>query len=219
MLFRSDLSGIIAYTRERGLNQMLDAIIDSGRRAAAIVDNMLSFSRKSESEFAKLDLGELLDKTVELARSGYDLKNNYDFKQIEVIREYEPDMPKVACEGSKLQQVFFNLLKNGAQAMAEYRSRPEVPDALSLFTIRLSHVGNMARIEIEDNGPGMDDETRRRVFEPFFTTKGPGSGTGLGMSVSYFIITENHGGTMHVHSTPNRGTTFILELPIKGRLN
>jgi len=212
-----DLAGINAYASQRGLNQMLDAIIESGRRAATIVDNTLSFSRKSESEFSRRDLVKLMEKTVELAKSGYDLKKNYDFKQIEVIREYESDLPEIVCEGSKLQQVFFNLLKNGAQAMAEYRARPDVPDAFSVFTIRLGRAGDMVRIEIEDNGPGMDAETRRRVFEPFFTTKGPGSGTGLGMSVSYFIITEDHGGTMQVFSEPGRGSAFVIELPIDGR--
>ena len=63
----------------------------------------------------------------------------------------------------------------------------------------------------------MDEEPRRRVFEPFFTTKRGGSGTGLGMSVSYFIITENHGGTMQVFSAPDKGTTFVIKIPIRGK--
>lgn len=72
----------------------------------------------------------------------------------------------------------------------------------------------MARIEITDNGPGMTEAIRRRVFEPFFTTKPVGIGTGLGLSVSYFIITENHDGQMKVQSTPGQGSTFIVELPL-----
>ena len=66
---------------------------------------------------------------------------------------------------------------------------------------------------MEDNGPGMDEETRKRVFEPFFTTKDVGVGTGLGLSVSYFIVTSHHGGTMTVDSTPGQGTRFTLRLP------
>ena len=72
------------------------------------------------------------------------------------------------------------------------------------------------RIEIEDNGPGMDEETRKRVFEPFFTTKPVDMGTGLGLSVSYFIITENHNGILKVESTKGHGTRFIIELPVGG---
>jgi signal transduction histidine kinase len=70
----------------------------------------------------------------------------------------------------------------------------------------------MVRIEITDNGPGMDEATRKRVFEPFFTTKPLGKGTGLGLSVSYFIVTKNHGGTMAVESSANNGSTFIIRL-------
>ncbi|MCP4196601.1 MAG: hypothetical protein GY762_05565 [Proteobacteria bacterium] len=70
----------------------------------------------------------------------------------------------------------------------------------------------MVRIEIEDNGPGMEEAVRKRVFEPFFTTKPSDSGTGLGLSVSYFIVTENHGGKMRVRSNPGKGTTFIVNL-------
>ena len=73
----------------------------------------------------------------------------------------------------------------------------------------------MVSIVIEDNGPGMDEKTRKRVFEPFFTTKPVGVGTGLGLSVSYFIITENHLGQLSVTSEPGSGTTFVIRLPLK----
>ena len=72
------------------------------------------------------------------------------------------------------------------------------------------------RIEVEDNGPGMPPEVQRRVFEPFFTTKPPGVGTGLGLSVSYFIVTRSHKGRMRVESAPGEGTRFIVELPVTG---
>jgi signal transduction histidine kinase len=75
--------------------------------------------------------------------------------------------------------------------------------------------GPMVRVEIEDNGPGLDEATRRRVFEPFFTTKPPGIGTGLGLSVSYFIVTQDHRGTLSVRSQPGVGSSFIIELPVE----
>jgi signal transduction histidine kinase len=72
----------------------------------------------------------------------------------------------------------------------------------------------MIRLEIEDNGPGMSQETIKHIFEPFFTTKPVGVGTGLGLSVSYFIITENHGGTIEVQSGSQGGCCFVIRLPL-----
>jgi PAS domain S-box-containing protein len=204
------LEALAAYAEKRGITSMLEAIIESGRRAARIVDNMLSFSRKSEAKFESHDLAQLLDRTLELAANDYDLKKHYDFRRIEIVREYAPDMPVVRCEASKIQQVLLNLLKNGAQAMVENR----VAGVSPRFVLRTLVEGDMARVEIEDNGPGMPESIRKRVFEPFFTTKGVG--TGLGLSVSYFIITENHKGTLSVESKPGQGTRFIIRLPIKG---
>ena len=152
----------------------------------------------------------LLDNTIELASSDYDLKKKYDFRRIDIVREYDPTMPEVPCERTKIQQVFLNILKNSAQAMAQEKDEGKEP----LIALRVQRDGDTALIEIEDNGPGMDDATRKRVFEPFFTTKGIGDDTGLGLSVSYFIITKNHGGTLSVESTPGIGAKFIIRLPL-----
>ena len=93
------------------------------------------------------------------------------------------------------------------------------PDFKPKFILRLfRETGtNMLRIEIEDNGPGMDEKIRKRVFEPFYTTKPVGDGTGLGLSVSYFIIVENHGGEIAVESVPGSGAKFIIRLPLDGK--
>ncbi|MCP5106403.1 MAG: PAS domain S-box protein, partial [bacterium] len=216
------MEAIEAYMERRGIFSMLESVVEAGRRAAQVVDNMLSFSRKSESKGGAQDLGELLDKSVELASKDYDLKKKYDFRYIQIIREYLPDMPAVWCERTKIQQVFLNLLKNGAQAMAENKKENEGEPQRFVLRVLLDEEEsekNMARVEIEDNGPGMDEHTRKRIFEPFFTTKGTGAGTGLGLSVSYFIITENHRGTMTVESSPGKGTKFIIRLPIKKQIN
>jgi signal transduction histidine kinase len=124
-------------------------------------------------------------------------------------------VPVVPCEATKIQQVFLNILRNGAEAMVEARGHEAgEEESEPRFVLRVMREGDMARIEIEDNGPGMSWTTRKRAFEPFFTTKGPGAGTGLGLSVSYFIITENHGGTMAVASAGGNGTTFTIRLPL-----
>lgn len=199
------------YMQKRGLPPMIDAVIESGIRAVRIVDNMLSFSRRSGSSLKRHSLPELLDKTVELASNDYDLKKKYDFRQIEIRREYEKGLPQITCEGSQLQQVFLNILKNGAQAMASHIPSGKPP----LLTLRIRRNRGHLDIEIEDNGPGMDDATRKRAFEPFFTTKRVGVGTGLGLSVSYFIITENHNGSMTVDSKPGKGARFTITLPLE----
>ncbi len=206
----TNMDAINKFMKARDIPRMLGTIKESGKRVAEIVDNMLSFSRKSEGEFSTNKLDELLDKSVELASTDYDLKKEYDFKQIEIIREYEEDLLPVPCEGAKIQQVLLNLLRNGAQAMDEVKI--EYPH----FILRTFHDRklNMICMEVEDNGPGMDEAVRKRIFEPFFTTKPVGIGTGLGLSVSYFIITENHNGTMVVDSQPGCGTKFTISLPL-----
>ncbi len=209
----TDTETIRAYMEKRGIPRMLDLVRESGSRAAGIVQNMLSFSRKSESARTNEDLAELLDKTVELASSDYDLKKKYDFRLIEIVREYDPERPKVNCEASTIQQVFLNLLKNAAEAMY---GQTESAGPHPRFILRVSQDEKdkgMVCVEVEDNGPGMDEATRKRVFEPFFTTKPVGLGTGLGLSVSYFIISEHHGGTMDVESSQGKGTKFIICLP------
>jgi PAS domain S-box-containing protein len=206
----TDLDAVSEYIRKRGIDGMLDAITESGQRAGRVVTNMLCFSRKSDGQCRSEDVTTILDKAVELVKSGHDLENSYNFKDIEFVREYVNPPSCVICDAGKLQQVFFNILNNGAQAMTgDHAATGRTPR----FVLRCRPEGTNTHIEIEDNGPGMPEAIRKRVFEPFFTTKQPGVGTGLGMSVSYFIITEAMGGTMTVTSTPGQGATFIIDLP------
>lgn len=204
------LDGLQLYLQQRGIHQMMENIARSGLRAARIVENMLSFSRKSSVDYNPQDLGALIDATIELASNDYDLKKKYDFRKIEIRRDYAADMPRVACESGQIQQVILNLLKNGAQAMSQADPAIERP----CFEIHLTKRDELAQIDIQDNGPGMTPEVLKRVFEPFFTTKQVGVGTGLGLSVSYFIITENHMGHLKVRSSPGRGACFSIQLPI-----
>jgi PAS domain S-box-containing protein len=216
------LAALHDYAARRGILPLLDAMRETGQRAAKIVDNMLRFSRKDHARMLPVDLPALLDKTIEIARSDYDLRKKYDFMSIDVRREYEPGLPPFECQETEIQQVILNLVKNAAEAMFEPPPSSGVgaappPEAQRLarptLILRLASEGEMVRIEVEDNGPGMTDAVRRRVFEPFFTTKGVGVGTGLGLPVSYFIVTDNHGGSMTVESEPGRGARFIILLP------
>ncbi|MCP4677141.1 MAG: PAS domain S-box protein [Deltaproteobacteria bacterium] len=207
----TSMEAIYAFMEARDVIKMLGHIRDSGKRAAEIVANMLNFARKSDSSFSNCDLAKLLDQTVDLAGSDYDLKKRYDFRRLEIVREYEEDLPDIFCDAGKIQQVLLNILRNGAEAMQKAVGE-EKEHANPRFVLRLKSEEERVQIEIEDNGPGMDEVTRKRVFEPFFTTKPIDHGTGLGLSVSYFIITENHGGEMSVESNPGEGTKFVIRL-------
>ena len=205
------MKAIIKFMEIREIPRMLSAINESGRKVAATIDRMFSFARKSEGRVTSHSFEDLLDKTLILASTDYDLEKHYDFKMIEIIKEYEKGIPLVLCEETKIQQVFLNILGNGAQAM--HKAGIETPHFI--LRIFFEEKLNMVCIEIEDNGPGMDEVTRKRIFEPFFTTSPAGEGTGLGLSVAYFIITENHNGEITVESQPGRGTKFIIRLPLE----
>jgi len=207
------MEDIRAFMDKRDIFRMIDAINDAGLRAAEIVNTMLSFARKSDANDMSFNYpNKLMDEILELAATDYDLKKKYDFKSIEIIKEYDEKLPMLPCEGARVQQVLLNILRNGAQAM--HTAKTKFPR----FIIRIykADESDMVCMEIEDNGPGMDEETRSKVFDPFFTTKPVGIGTGLGLSVSYFIITRNHKGKMDVISEPGNGATFIIKLPIDG---
>jgi len=207
-----DLEEVQGYLERRGVFRLIQNAVAAGSRATEIVDNMLSFSRKEKREASRVVLADLMDRTLDLAESDYSLKAKFDFKQIEIRRVYPEKELAVMGHPPMLQQVFFNILKNGAHAMGAREDGPP-----PCFTIRIAHEGQTVVVEIGDNGPGMDKEICRRVFEPFFSTKGVGKGTGLGLSVSYFIIAENHGGTIEVESEPGRGARFIIRLPVAGK--
>ncbi len=205
-----DLGMMDAYLRERGVTSFLEGIKDAANRASRIVRNMLDFSRFSESRKAPHLVSALLESSLNLAKNDYDPQRGYDFKKLHVERRYDPDLKPISLTETEIEQVFFNIVKNAAQAMAHKRYPPGEKPVLSLsVSMERGHV----RVEIADNGPGMDEALRKRIFEPFFTTKPPGSGTGLGLSVSYFIITQNHRGQIEAVSVPGQGTRFIIRLP------
>jgi signal transduction histidine kinase len=181
------MENIHNYLTRRGVREMLEAIRASGQRAAEIVSTMLSFSGKNDGQMHEAPLAELLDAAVELARNDFDPNRRFDFRDIQVVREYDPKLSPVPCRANEIQQVLLNLFKNASQAMPDRGTRSDLPRII----VRTSHVGNTAKIEVEDNGPGIPRAMKRRVFEPFFTTRGAYGGTGLGLFISYFIITRN----------------------------
>jgi len=207
-----ELDTVNQYLQAREVPQLLDGIQQAGARAAKIVTHMLSFSRRSTRQMAPCDLPALIDQAVEIAGNDFDLAIGFDFKGQAIIRQFDPALGPVPGTANELEQVLLNLLKNAAQAIHQ-RADDSEPGRIILRT-RLNPP--WAEIQVEDNGIGMSESVRKRTFEPFFTTKEIGQGTGLGLSVSYFIITNNHKGQMEVQSALGQGTCFTLRLPLAG---
>lgn len=203
---------IHAYMKKRGIFDFIGHIRSAGMRASDIITNMLQFSRRSDAGAELVDLSSFLDRVLELAGTDYDMKKKYYFHQIELQRHYAADLPPVLLAVAGMEQVLLNILKNAAQALAG----GEFPKQ-SKITVRTRVAQGMAVIEIEDNGPGMDEKTCQRIFEPFFTTKEIGVGTGLGLSAAYDIITKGHHGVIEVRSKPGEGSCFTIKLPLQGR--
>ncbi|MGD8176709.1 two-component system sensor histidine kinase NtrB [Marinimicrobium sp. ARAG 43.8] len=194
------------YLEERRVLSFLDDIREAGERSMHIVSNMLEFSRGSSHPHDQFDLARVIRHTLELSDNALNLQEE---KRPELITELEDALPPVMGSAAEIQQVILNLLRNAMQAF--YADPPNRPPVIWLraFVDRGSAV-----LQIEDNGPGMPEEVRRHIFEPFFTTKDVGQGTGLGLSVSYFIVTEHHSGTIEVDSLLGEGTCFTIRLPL-----
>jgi PAS domain S-box-containing protein len=203
-----DLELMKLFFQRRRIPEFLSSIQESVARASKIVGNMLQFSRQTDSIRIPASLPGILQQSLELASNDYDLKKKYDFRDINIHQDIEAELPLVPMVAIEVEQVIFNLLKNAAQAMGG--NPPERPPRLM---IRMWKEPRYVVLEIEDNGPGMTEAVRRRIFEPFFTTKPPGIGTGLGLSVSYMIITQNHRGLLEVDSAPEQGARFTIRLP------
>jgi len=209
-----EMSQIEAYMKARKLDIFLQDIRSAAIRASVIIRHMLDFTRRTGSKRTMCNVQLIVEKALALAQNDYDLKKCYDFKKIQIQVEIDAKLPVISCTETEIEQVLLNLFRNSAQAMAEADPPVDAPR----ITVRVSGSAGGIKIEIEDNGPGIPLNLQRRIFEPFFTTKSPGIGTGLGLSVSYFIITKGHDGRFSVSSEPGSGTCFLIELPIDNSL-
>ena len=202
-----DFQQVHHYLQTREIPQMLDSIREAGERSATIVRNMLEFSHNSQRKTSLVDIKHLIEQTITLNRSSYP-KPQSDHA-LQIITEFADPLPPLHASAPELQQVLLNLLRNAKQALAT--SATEHPSIWIKTYAQEDHLV----IEVQDNGPGMTDTVRQHIFEPFFTTKESGSGTGLGLSVSYFIITERHQGTIDVKTAPGKGSNFTIQLPLQ----
>ncbi|UZJ45293.1 ATP-binding protein [Marinimicrobium sp. C6131] len=211
-----DLAQLHQYLTKRRVFHFLEDIREAGERSMHIVSNMLEFSRGNNRAHEQFDLGRIIQHTLELSDNTLNLQSSQGHRRPEIITELAPDLPPVVGSAAEIQQVILNLLRNAVQAL-QSDERDETPDTAPVIHLRAYLERGAAVLQIEDNGPGMSEEVRRHIFEPFFTTKEVGQGTGLGLSVSYFIITEHHSGTIEVDSMPGEGTCFTIRLPLADR--
>ncbi len=206
----SPLTGIVTFAhlmlkRLPPENKMdredLEVIIEQAERCSKIIKGLLGFSRALPSEKTDVNVNDVISHTIGIVR------NQAKFHNVKINTSLSPDLPDIRGDASQLEQVFMNLLINAADAMNDRGS-------INIST-RLIREDDADHIEIEftDTGPGIPEEYMDRLFEPFFTTKPPGKGTGLGLSVSHGII-KKHGGNIRVKSTPGKGTSFFIRLPV-----
>jgi PAS domain S-box-containing protein len=201
----TSMKAITAYLHEKKCDTMIGSIAEAGARAAKIVENIQTFSRSSGSDFSRYALDDLVERTLDLAVSDYDMRRQLKFQRITIVRDYQ-SVPEVVCDAGQIQQVILILLKNAAQALVDVDSDPRI-------TLRLEARGGYLLLEIRDNGAGMSPEVCRRVFDPFYSTQEVGQGVGLGLSIAYHIITQNHRGFMSVSSESGGGSSFEVYLP------
>ena len=187
-------------------------INEHGRRADGIVKSMLRHSRGKSGEREETDLNVLLNEYVNLAFHG--MRAQDPQFNCEIEREYDEAVGKVSIVPQDVGRVFINLLNNAFYAVGE-KARSTGGSYAPIVRVSTKKIGEHVEIVVHDNGPGIPDHVRQRIFEPFFTTKPTGSGTGLGLSLSYEIVTREHAGTMEVESEEGEATTFTVCLPTR----
>jgi two-component system NtrC family sensor kinase len=175
----------------------IERIVKQTFRASEIVNNLLNFSRTGAAEFIEVDINNVLEETLTL------VQHPFKTARVNVVKNYNEQLPPVLGSITRLQQVFLNLFMNARDAMPQG----------GLLEVRTGAQNGSVEIEVTDTGSGISPEHLHRIFDPFFTTKATGRGTGLGLSVSYGIIKE-HAGKVDVRSTPGKGTSFRLEFPV-----
>jgi signal transduction histidine kinase len=184
-------------------------------RIGEIVQSLRNFSRLDEAELKAVNIHEGLESTLMILQ--HRLKDEVGKTIIKVVKDYE-DLPKIECYAGQMNQVFMNVLTNAIDALYSQKSLAKEAEnnspipTITICTKLLSD--SQVGIYITDNGPGIIEEIQQRIFDPFFTTKEVGQGKGLGLSISYAIVVDEHGGQLSCLSVPGQGATLAIEIPI-----
>lgn len=200
------------------LPRIVESMEMGADRIKQIVLSLRNFSRLDESEVKPVNLHEGIDNTLLILQ--HRLKAAAHRPEVQIIREYG-DLPLVECFAGQLNQVFMNILSNAIDALEDHWDKlsedeaNSTPPALKIWIKTQWDGSDRVKIGIIDNGSGMSEAVQQRIFDPFFTTKEVGKGTGMGMSISYQIITEKHQGAIWCESHVGVGTTFWMTIPIQ----
>ncbi len=186
------------FEKEDPNRENLEEVIRQTERCRDIVRGLLEFARQSEVFMEPADLNKILLDTLAL------VERQSMFFNINVVKDWDPELPPVMADRSQLQQVFTNILMNAVQAMEERGT-------VTIVTRHL-RAERIVEVRIADTGCGISEDKIGRIFDPFFTTKASGQGTGLGLSIAYGIVTS-HGGNITAQSEAGKGSTFIIRLP------
>jgi two-component system, NtrC family, sensor kinase len=201
------------------LPKMMASMSQGAERIRAIVLCLRNFSRLDEADMKMADIHEGINNTLLLLQH----RIKTEARAIQIVKDYR-ELPLVECYPGQLNQVLMNLLTNAIDALEEKLEGDGIRDksvdlipysAIPTITIRTEALrSGYVRVCIADNGVGMNGEVRSRLYDPFFTTKPVGSGTGLGLTIGYQIITEKHGGKIYCNSAPGQGAEFAIEIPV-----
>ena len=198
------------------LIQVLKSMQLGTDRIRQVVLSLRNFSRLDEAESKAVNIHEGIDSTLLMLQ--HRLKATPNHPEIRVICDYG-NLPLVECYPGQLNQVVMNVLANAIDALEQVISQPSDEESQThprWIKIRTSVIdSDWIEISISDNGAGIPEGLHSRIFDPFFTTKPVGKGTGLGMSISYQIVTEKHGGKIECFSTPEEGTEFLIHIPVQ----
>jgi two-component system NtrC family sensor kinase len=192
-----EVSGSLEQNKEKFLS-LINGIAESVNRCRTITHRLLGFSRRMEISHETIDINDTVKEVISF------LDKEILYRNIRLELNLQKDLPKVTTDKGQLQQVFLNIINNAIDAVKE-----EGYITVSSY-IKDNH---FVRLAIKDNGVGIPKENLKHIFEPFYSTKEKGKGTGLGLSISYGIV-QKLGGTILVESEVNKGTTFIVEVPV-----
>ncbi len=189
----------------------LDKVVQHGKRADAIVKNMLLHSRQGSGEHRPVDVNALVEESLNLAYHG--ARAEKQGFNITLERSFDPAAGEVDLFPQEITRVLLNLISNGFYAATKRKAETDGGSYEPTLAAATKNLGDSVEIRIRDNGTGIPPEVKERMFNPFFTTKPAGEGTGLGLSLSYDIIVKQHAGSIEVDTQPGEFTEFRLVLP------
>jgi signal transduction histidine kinase len=194
------------------LQQNMQKITHHGQRASSIVRSMLAHSRTSSGQMEPTHLNALADEYLRLAYHGQ--RAAHPTFNCQLITDFSADIPTLHLAAQDMGRVLLNLYTNAFYALQQKQQNSSAPYEPTLWVSTTLKEGKTVELRVRDNGPGIPQAILQKVFQPFFTTKPTGEGTGLGLSLSYDIVTKAHQGTLEVNSTEGKGTEFVITLPV-----